>query len=149
MRILTLAALALLLPAALAAQTPADTAGVRQAALDYIEGWYTGDAARMERSLHPELVKRIVSREGGAARISGMTAADLVGSTRNGGGRNTPAERRRTDVEVQGIFGNAATARIDATDWVDFLHLARIDGQWRIVNVLWELRPRGGGGGSQ
>ncbi len=27
-------------------------------ALDYIEGWYAGDAERMERSLHDDLVKR-------------------------------------------------------------------------------------------
>lgn len=35
------------------AQTAADSAAIRTAALDYIEGWYDGDAARMERSLHP------------------------------------------------------------------------------------------------
>jgi hypothetical protein len=28
-------------------------------ALDYTEGWYAGDAARMERALHPELAKRM------------------------------------------------------------------------------------------
>lgn len=37
-----------------------DSAAIRATALDYIDGWYTGDAARMERALHPELVKRIV-----------------------------------------------------------------------------------------
>ena len=25
--------------------------------MDYIEGWYAGDAARMEKALHPELAK--------------------------------------------------------------------------------------------
>jgi hypothetical protein len=28
-------------------------------ALDYTEGWYAGDAARMERALPPELAKRM------------------------------------------------------------------------------------------
>ena len=63
---------ALLIPAALQAQTPApapapippravtgaDSAAIRAAALDYIEGWYTGDGARMRRALHPQLAKR-------------------------------------------------------------------------------------------
>jgi AcrR family transcriptional regulator len=31
---------------------------ITQAALDYFEGWFEGDAARMERALHPELAKR-------------------------------------------------------------------------------------------
>ncbi|HEV7836602.1 MAG TPA: nuclear transport factor 2 family protein, partial [Gemmatimonadaceae bacterium] len=41
-------------------QSPADSVAIRQTALDYIQGWYAGDAARMERALHPELAKRIV-----------------------------------------------------------------------------------------
>jgi len=28
-------------------------------ALDYAEGWYAGDDARMERALHPEFAKRM------------------------------------------------------------------------------------------
>src|SRR4026208_1585323 len=38
----------------------ADAATIKQTALDYIEGWYEGNAERMEKSLHPELAKRIV-----------------------------------------------------------------------------------------
>ena len=55
------AALAVLLTVALAtpdavhAQTAADSAAIRATALDYIEGFYTGDAARMERALHTDL----------------------------------------------------------------------------------------------
>src|SRR5262249_46471729 len=33
-------------------------AAIKQTALDYIEGWYEGDAERMERAVHPELAKR-------------------------------------------------------------------------------------------
>ncbi len=47
--------LVLLLAGALDAQTSADSAAIRQAALDYIEGWYEGNAERMERALHPDL----------------------------------------------------------------------------------------------
>jgi hypothetical protein len=39
------------------------------------------------------------------------------------------------------MFGNAASAKVVASDWVDYLHLARWNGEWRIVNVLWELKP--------
>jgi hypothetical protein len=38
--------------------TSADDAGVVATALDYFEGWFEGDATRMERALHPELAKR-------------------------------------------------------------------------------------------
>jgi hypothetical protein len=36
----------------------------------------------------------------------------------------------------------AASAKVIAADWVDYLHLARWGGRWVIVNVLWELKPR-------
>ncbi len=32
-----------------------------QAALDYFEGWFDGDATRMERALHPDLAKRLLA----------------------------------------------------------------------------------------
>jgi hypothetical protein len=35
---------------ALAAQAPPHSLGIRQAALDYIEGWYTGDGDRVARA---------------------------------------------------------------------------------------------------
>jgi len=137
-----LAAVALV-PVTARSQTPADSAGIRSAALDYIEGWYTGNAERMERGLHPELAKRIVrTMPSGRSIIEQMGAATLIGYTRLGGGRNTPPDRQRKDVRILDIFEGAASARVDAADWVDFLHLARWNGQWRIVNVLWEMRPQ-------
>jgi hypothetical protein len=73
------------------------------------------------------------------ARAQG--AAELVESTRRGGGRGTAPERRRAEVHVLNVFGSAASVRVDAGEWVDYMHLARIDGEWKIINVLWELRP--------
>ena len=53
--IAVIAILSSLLPGSATAQSAADSAGIRSAALDYIEGWYTADARRMEQALHPEL----------------------------------------------------------------------------------------------
>ena len=46
----------LALPAVARAQTAADSSAIRATALDYVEGWYEGNAERMSRALHPELV---------------------------------------------------------------------------------------------
>lgn len=125
------------------AQTAADSADVRQAALDYIEGYYAGDAARMERALHPELAKRIVgTNERGRSQLGQMSAMTLVQGTRAGGGKDTPVAERRKDVTIFDIYQNSASAKIYASGWVDYLHLAKWNGHWVIVNVLWELHPR-------
>ncbi|HEX6370661.1 MAG TPA: nuclear transport factor 2 family protein [Longimicrobium sp.] len=33
--------------------------------------------------------------------------------------------------------------RVTMSGWIDYMHMARVDGRWQIVNVLWELKPRG------
>ena len=50
-------------------------------------------------------------------------------------------ERALQDDRILDIYENASSARVDAGDWVDFLHLAKWNGRWVIVNVLWEMRP--------
>ena len=129
-------------PITLRSQTAADSSGIRQAALDYIEGYYDGDGTRMERALHPELAKRIVrTNEQGRSQLGQMSAMSLVLGTRAGGGKDTPVAERRKDITIFDIYQNAASAKIDATGWVDYLHLAKWNGRWVIVNVLWELHP--------
>ena len=135
--------LALLPLRAMPGQSAADSAGIRQAALDYIEGYYEGNAERMARAVHPELAKRIVNvDERGRYRLGQMSAMTLVEGTRAGGGKDTPAADRRKDVRILDIYQNAASAKIDASYWVDYLHLAKWNGRWVIVNVLWEMHPR-------
>jgi putative lumazine-binding protein len=130
-------------PRATQAQTAADSAGIRAAALDYIEGWYQGSGERMERALHPELAKRIVNTNpNGRNSLGQQSAMTLVMGTRGGGGKNTPADQQRKDVRILDIFGNTASVRVDASTWVDYLHVAKWNGRWVIVNVLWELRPQ-------
>lgn len=133
----------MLMPFTVQAQSAADSNGIRQAALDYIEGYYEGNAERMARAVHPELAKRIVNvDERGRYRLGQMSAMTLVEGTRAGGGRDTPESERRKDVTIFDIYQNAASAKIYASGWVDYLQLAKWNGRWVIVNVLWELHPR-------
>ncbi|MFN8653988.1 MAG: nuclear transport factor 2 family protein [Gemmatimonadales bacterium] len=126
----------------LRAQTAADSAGIRSAALDYAEGWFEGNADRMTRAVSPELVKRIVVRDtaSGKDMIQGMGSTVLVNSTRRGFGKATPADKQQKEVKIFDIYRGAAVAKVTMTDWIDYLQLARIDGRWVIVNVLWERK---------
>jgi hypothetical protein len=118
-------------------------AAIKQAALDYIEGWYEGNAERMERALHPELAKRIVrSNQQGNSRLDQMGAMTLVQGTKRGGGKNTPKEKQLKEVTILDVYENAASVKIVASEWIDYLHMAKFNGQWVIVNVLWELKPQ-------
>jgi hypothetical protein len=127
-----------------ASASEANLAAIKQTALDYIEGWYEGSAERMERALHPELAKRIVVTDprSGRSRLDQMGAMTLTLGTRSRASSPTPKEKRQSDVTVLDVFENAASVKIVATDWIDYLHVAKFNGRWVIVNVLWELKPQ-------
>lgn len=128
------------------AQTPSpdETDAIRKTALDYIEGWYTGDAARMERALHPELAKRMISTDPktGHSQFNHMGAMTLVQRTREGVGKKIPQDRQQKEVTILDRYNNAAVMKIVASDWIDYLEVARFNGDWKIINVLWELKPK-------
>jgi hypothetical protein len=124
----------------LQAQSAADSAAIRATALDYIEGWYTNNAARMERALHPKLAKRMVWADStGKSHLMDLSAMELIQGTR--AHPPVPQAERRKDVQILSTFGNAAVVRIDATEWVDYIEQIKWNGSWKIINVVWENRP--------
>jgi hypothetical protein len=120
-----------------------DRAAITATALDYIEGFYEGRADRMERALHPELAKRIAHPDPASGRphLAEMSALTLVQLTGARATRPTPEAERRRDVTVLDVFENAASVKVVATAWIDYLHLVKWNGRWLIVNVLWEMKP--------
>ena len=121
----------------------AEQAAIKQTALDYVEGWYEGNAERMERAVHPELAKRIVhTNPEGRSRLDQMGAMTLVQGARRGGGKETPKEMQQRDVIILDVFENTASVKAVMSDWIDYMHMAKYNGRWVIVNVLWEMKPQ-------
>jgi hypothetical protein len=121
---------------------PTDRAAIEQTARDYIEGFYTGDTARMERALHPELAKRIVRPDpaSGRSQLVEMSAMTLVQITGARAARPTPDPERQRNITVLDVFENAASVKVVAGGWIDYLHVVRWNGRW-VINVLWEMKP--------
>jgi hypothetical protein len=118
-----------------------ENAAIREAVLNYIEGWYEANPARMEKALDAELVKRCVEKSPtGKSVLISIGARTMVDYTRAGGGSKTPKEKRQNEVVILDASGGIATAKALSADYIDYVHLAKIDGQWKIVNVLWKSR---------
>ena len=126
-----------------AAQQRADRAAVEQAALDYVEALYNADPTRIERSVHPQLTKRGFWRDN-ATRPWGaqetMTYEQLVALT-----KTWNADKKRDTsikkVDVFDVLDQTATAKVTAMWGVDYLHLAKYDGRWKIINIVWQAHP--------
>ena len=114
---------------------------IRQVALDYIEGWYEADVERMQRALHTDLVKRYPDTlPSGRDHLATISANTMFEYTRGGGGSKTPKKPQRKDIVILDLFKEIATAKAVSADYVDYLHLAKLNGEWKIVNVLWMPR---------
>jgi hypothetical protein len=124
-----------------AEQASRDEAAVVATALDYFEGWFEGDATRMDRALHSELAKRSLSQvDPDSTELRSLTKERVVELTGAGGGKDeSPDGGLRIDVEVVDLYGNIASVVIRSAVYREYLHLARTDEGWKIVNVLWHF----------
>ena len=122
----------------------ADAAAIKATALDYAQGWYEGNGDRMQRALHPELAKRMVyvDKTTGKSRLVQMSAMTLVNATRDGSGKATPKADQQADVTILDSFGNTAQVKTVMHEWIDYMQMAKWNGEWKIVNVLWEMKPK-------
>jgi hypothetical protein len=148
MKRLTVALMAALilvaLPALAQVQAPAgggqdpDTEAILKTALDYSDGAYSGDAARMERALHPDLNKLAFGRRAPSMGIASFysTVSGLVEMTRLGVMKLDP-DKRKTDAAVLEAKDGVASVKVRSSQWCDYLQMIKTGGQWKIVNVLW------------
>jgi len=112
-----------------------DSKAIQQAALDYVEGWYVGDAGRMERSLHPDLVKRTIR----ANQVNTLSAEKMVNYTRQGGGKAFTGKKKNT-VTILDVYHDIATVKAKSAEYIDYLHIGKVNARWVIINVLWTER---------
>jgi hypothetical protein len=87
-----------------------DEKAIKSTVLDYFEGWFDGDAGRMERALHPQLAKRSL----GNGTLDEDTAPEMIEATA------------------------AGSVVVHSNVYREYLHLGQTDEGWKIVNALWD-----------
>jgi 3'-phosphoadenosine 5'-phosphosulfate sulfotransferase len=117
-----------------------DRKAVEKAALDYLEGWYEGNVERMEGCLHPDLQKREIRKltQTGRSQFGLHTASTLIEGTRLGFGKKFPVEERNIRITVFEIFRNIASVKATSKLSTEYLHIVKYNGEWKVLNVLWE-----------
>jgi len=111
-------------------------AAVVNVVLDYFEGWFDGDAGRMERALLPGLAKRSLEKDG--RTLNETTAEWMIDATARGFGRERDPGDRRIEVKVEDVYGAIANATVRSAMYREYVQLVRTPEGWKIVNALWE-----------
>jgi hypothetical protein len=104
---------------------------IRQAALDYFEGYYDGDVERMDRALHVDLVKRSP-----VSWPKQTTKERMLELTASGQGAEDGADRR-LEVTIEDVHGDIASVTVRSAVYREYIHLFRTEDGWKIVNAFW------------
>ena len=136
----------LALTAPVGAQTAEDTQAVRQAALDYVNAIYNVEPELIRRSVHPTLRKIGYWRpdESTPYRELNMNFDQLVrlAGSWNADGTNAGSDAVK-NVEVHEVLDMTASAKLTAVWGIDYMQMAKIDGRWMIMNIVWQSPPPG------
>jgi hypothetical protein len=109
-----------------------DQSMVRTTVRDYIEAYYSGDGRRMEQTLHPHYLKHVIH---GSIPIREKTGLQMVQDMRSGPSE-IPLAQRTEQISVLDVSGSIASAKLVTPGWVDYMTLAKSDGQWKILSVV-------------
>ena len=133
-----------LMPARVHAQAAVDEAAVTQAAMDYLDGFYQGDADKIRSGVHPDVVKYGFFDGGeGAYQGTAMSFADMIEFADRAKERGDFApEDAPKEVVLLDVLDQTAAAKVIAWWGTDYLHLAKYEGQWKIIHVLWQTPPQ-------
>jgi hypothetical protein len=122
--------------------TPEVEAEIRATCLDYFEGWFDGDAERMDRALHPGLAKHSTGQ--GPDRSEALTTAtkdEMVEWTRAGYGRQRDVPDRAIRIDIASVSGDIASVVVHSAVYVEYVLVARTRDGWKITSTLWHWAP--------
>lgn len=141
---LVLFALATTLSQSALAQGVSDREAVRLAVLDYVEGFYEGDTARLVRSVWPQVRKYGYWRPRPDSAYSGEAMPFTAFMTYANGvrvGRNRTPVGAPKEITIWDVQDQTASAKLTAWWGTDYLLLAKESGRWMIIAVLWQSPP--------
>jgi hypothetical protein len=98
----------------------------------------------MEKVVHPQMAKKIVFDAGNnQGALAYLSAQDLIAQTRRKRAQVVNVDDLKANITVLDVYNNSAMVKAETENWIDYLHMAKISGEWKIVNILWELKYGG------
>ena len=119
-----------------------DDSGIRRAALDYIEGFYEGDTAKIIRSLDPELSKYGYSIDKKTKKYKGHPmsyerAVDFAREVQTNPEWAAPKDALKK-IEILDAQDKIANVKLTVYWGIDYLLMAKQGEKWVITKVLWQ-----------
>ena len=122
----------------------ADRRAVYDASMDYIDAFYKSEPFRIERSVYPEVIRRGFYWKGIDSTYSDMRTmsyAQMVQFAKDWNKTNWLPATAVKKVDVLDVQDKTATSKITVYWGTEYLQLALIDKNWKIINIVWQSIP--------
>ena len=103
----------------------------------YLDGMITHNATSFEKAFHPNATMKWVDK-----KYEDVNAIEALSSYVKA---NDPVKTKTSIMSIN-IAGDAANAQLeleyDTFSYIDFMHLLKIDGEWKIVSKTYSTRTK-------
>lgn len=123
-----------------------DKAAVQSALKDYVNALYEVKPELIERSVDTTLRKiGYWYNDKSSAYMDNLPMTyqqlyDLAGTWNKDGKQVTPDSPKK--IEVHEVNDKTASGKLTAEWGIDLFHLAKVNGQWKIINIIWQSAPK-------
>jgi len=120
---------------------------IKKVTLGYIESFFENDSKNMLSYLHPELAKRGISKRKGENKFyfENLSLNKLTEMLKKK--KVLPKAQQKNSVLILDVFHHTASVRLKTgypgkMEWIEYIHLSKVDNTWLITNIIWDYFPR-------
>lgn len=121
-------------------QTKADSLEVLVTVTNYNESFYLTKPEKGQGSIHRLLAKRTIQKfSDGSEYLQGMSYEEMANLSKVFNSKGKYDANSKKDIFFLDMMDKTANIKLVAEGWVDYMHLGKINGKWKIINTLWQL----------
>ena len=115
---------------------------IERAILNYVEAFYEADTAKACESIATDLAKRGYYQKGAEVVEAKMSFEQLIRLAKRWKASQNITPESPKKITVFEVLDKIAAAKVEALWGIDYFHLAKVNGKWMIINVLWQDHPK-------
>ncbi|MEO9872184.1 nuclear transport factor 2 family protein [Ekhidna sp.] len=121
--------------------TKDDSLEIETVSKGYLESLQNLDSVQMKRVMHQQLAKRTIAydRRMQTENIRETSYDQMVEFSKswNKSGNRFPFNPSNKAI-ILDVYDRIATVKLVSDNWIEYLHLTKIEGEWKITNLLWQ-----------
>lgn len=121
--------------------TQKDSLEIKRISLGYLIALQELKPALMKEVMHDSLNKVTVGydRELRKENVTAIPKERMIRNAKNWNKSNTRFPPKPSNqIQILDVYHRIATVKLYSDNWVEYLHLIKLDGKWSIINLLWQ-----------